>query len=321
MKISRFLFPFVLIVAACSQGNDDVLIGTLERDRIEIPAVRSEPVVALHVREGARVNKGDHLLQLDSARAMSEWNRLEAERVRAQRRLDELLRGPREERILEARARLSAAQGRMRTAEAEFARIRALVSDGLASRSQLDRARAEAESTAGERDAVRAALEELLEGTTTEVLDQARADLTAATAAMDAHSIEMKRLSVKAPVDATVESLPWKPGSQPPAGKAVVVLLAAGNPFVRTYVPVSQRNRYTSEQNVRVHVPGFGEFDGHVRWVSSSAAFTPYFALTAHDRDRLSHATEIELQGDSEQLRALPAGLPVEVISNWKEPE
>lgn len=48
--------------------------------------------------------------------------------------------------------------------------------------------------------------------------------------------------------------------------------------------------------------------EGRVRWVSSDATFTPYFALTEHDRSRLSYLAEIDLPDASH----LPSGVPLE---------
>jgi HlyD family secretion protein len=45
-----------------------------------------------------------------------------------------------------------------------------------------------------------------------------------------------------------------------------------------------------------------------VRWVSSDATFTPYFALTEHDRSRLSFLAEIDIP-DAAQL---PSGVPLQ---------
>jgi HlyD family secretion protein len=58
---------------------------------------------------------------------------------------------------------------------------------------------------------------------------------------------------------------------------------------------------------------------GRVRWVASEAAFTPYFALTEHDRGRLSFAAKVDVLNASTRL---PDGVPVEVellIGNDKE--
>ena len=62
----------------------------------------------------------------------------------------------------------------------------------------------------------------------------------------------------------------------------------------------------------RVRIAGReGELAARVRWVAHDAAFTPYFALTQHDRGRLSYLAEVDIEGaDSVEL---PTGVPVEV--------
>jgi HlyD family secretion protein len=47
-----------------------------------------------------------------------------------------------------------------------------------------------------------------------------------------------------------------------------------------------------------------------VRWVSSEAAFTPYYALTERDRGRLSYVAKIDI---GETRQRLPDGVPVNV--------
>jgi HlyD family secretion protein len=141
-------------------------------------------------------------------------------------------------------------------------------------------------------------------------LEHVRAQLAAMTAALEAQDILIRRLAITAPVDARVEALPWKTGSQPPRGATVAVLLADSAPYAHIYIPAAQRGVYREGANVTVRVPGFGDFAGTVRWVSSDAAFTPYFALTEHDRSRLSFAGEIRLEGDD--LHELPNGLPID---------
>lgn len=309
MKLRLAVLAMTVALAGC-ESSEHHLVGTLERDRVEIPAELSEPVIALHVTEGASVQAGDPLLALDDTRAVAELERLRALREMARRQLDEQLRGPREEEIRQGRARLDAAEGRLETALREYERLQPLAQQGLASQAALDAARAALDTARGERDAARAHLDALLEGTTVEQLDQARAQLAAAEAAVTRQEVMVDRLSVEAPRDGVVEALPWKAGSQPPRGAAVAVLLT-GEAYVRTYIPVSERARYLKGTEVRVHVPGFGEYAGRVRWVSAEAAFTPYFALTEHDRDRLSHAAEIALAG--EDAAALPAGVPVDI--------
>lgn len=308
----------VLMAAGCERSDVPALVGTLERDRVTIPAELSEPIVRIHVHEGDAVSGGDVILELDDARASAERDRLAALANAWKRRVDELVRGPRKESIREARARLAAAEGQRQAAQHEYARVSALHAESLASEAALDAARAARDARQGEHDAARASLEALLEGTTIEELDQARAQLDAAQAALRAQELLIARLTVTAPRDARIEALPYRQGAQPPRGADVVVLLASGAPHARVYIPVAWRASFTEGAPVSVNVPGFGSYAGRVRWVSSDAAFTPYFALTEHDRDRISHVAEITLLDDA--ANDLPAGLPVEVFAGNRAP-
>jgi HlyD family secretion protein len=61
-----------------------------------------------------------------------------------------------------------------------------------------------------------------------------------------------------------------------------------------------------------VTVPGLEHsYGGKLRAISSEAAFTPYFALTQHDRSHLAYVAEVDL--DEAEARDLPTGVPVEV--------
>jgi len=60
---------------------------------------------------------------------------------------------------------------------------------------------------------------------------------------------------------------------------------------------------------IEVRVDGVDKtFVGRVRWVSSDASFTPYFALTEHDRSRLSYLAEIDIPDAAD----LPSGIPLQ---------
>ena len=61
--------------------------------------------------------------------------------------------------------------------------------------------------------------------------------------------------------------------------------------------------------SIDVNIDGTGQtFDGTVRWVSADATFTPYFALTEHDRSRLSFLAEIDIPDAAD----LPSGVPLQ---------
>lgn len=311
--MTRCVAVLCLLIVACD-GNDAALplVGTLERDRIEVVAEARESIAALEVSEGDTVRAGDVLARQEDTRLRARLARAQAGVDRARARLDELLRGPRREAIDEARARLEGATTRQATDEREYARVADLVERGLVSRSLLDEALARRDRSRAERREAAAQLAALLEGTTVEELEQARASLAEAEATLADANIALDRLTLRAPRDGLVDALPYKLGDRPAAGATVVVLLAAQAPYARIHVPEPLRARVRPGLAAVVQVDGVsGSFDGEVRSVASDPDFTPYFALTERDRSRLSFAAEVTLTG--EPARQLPAGLPVQV--------
>jgi HlyD family secretion protein len=77
-------------------------------------------------------------------------------------------------------------------------------------------------------------------------------------------------------------------------------------------VPEEFRARVRTGTAASIRVDGVErEFHGQVRFVSSEADFTPYYALTAADRSRLSFLAEVAIE--DEQASSLPSGVPVDV--------
>src|SRR5690606_7991401 len=196
--------------------------------------------------------------------------------------------GARVETIDEARARVAAARAALERDERELQRVVGLVERPLVSQSRVDEARAaRGRSRAVLREA-EALLIALVRGTRIEQIEQARAALAAAESALRELQLTDARLVVKATRAGIVEALPYEKGERPPAGSPVAVLLADSAPYARLYVPQPVRVRMRPGTRMLVHVDGLtAPLSGVVRFVSSEAAFTPYFALTQRDRSRL----------------------------------
>lgn len=302
----------LLVAVACFDSDPPRAVGTLERDRLDLVAETSEPVVERPVEEGAWVEPGTLLVKLDPARQRARVAQVQGARDRAAARLDELVRGPRHQRIEEARARLQGAAGRLKTARSELERMQRLFDQGVTSQGQLDQERARFDEALAARNSARAVLDELLDGTTREELAQAEAALAEAEAALTDARVRLERLEVRAPVAGWVDALPFEPGEQPPPGGVVAVLLADEAPYGRVYVPASLRARVRPGTAARLHVDGVDEpLRGRVRTVAVDAAFTPYYALTERDRGRLVYLAKVDVIDPDG--RRLPTGLPVQV--------
>jgi HlyD family secretion protein len=303
----------LLLVAGCAKERPVEVLGTVERDRLELIAESNERIVEIAVHEGDHVQTGAVLVRQEAGTAQPRLDQSRASLLEAQRRLADLEQGPRQREIDEARASLGGAESELQTAESEFARVQALVQRNLLSQSSLDQARAVRDSMRAARDAARARYELLKQGTRTEQVAAARAAVQRATAALAEVETVASRYTVTAPRDALVEALPYKLGERPAAGRPVAILLADGVPYARVYVPEPLRTRFAAGARVEATVDGHSKrIKGTVRYVSAEAAFTPYYALTQKDRSRLAYLAEITL--DDPTAGALPAGLPIQVV-------
>jgi len=307
------LLGWCLALAACGRGDaPDQIVGTLERDRLELIAEAHEPIVAIPVSEGDSVEAGTPLLSQAPGAMQARLDQAMAARDVAERRLAELIKGPRSQEITEARAGLEAAQSSMLTAANEYQRTADLIQRKLVSQSALDQARAQRDSASGTQKQAAARLNLLLEGTRREEVEQAEASLQQAKAVLAELQISADRYVITAPRPGKIEAIPYKLGERPPAGAPLIVMLADGKPYARVYVPETRRAEFVAGKEVRIKVDGRDQFfAGVVRFISADAAFTPYYALTQEDRTRLSYLALIDLTEPA--ANQLPAGIPVQV--------
>jgi HlyD family secretion protein len=296
-------------LSACDRAEVTYMVGTLERDRIELKVESSEPIVAIHVQDGQAVAAGDPVLDQDPERATARLAQQVGLRKQAAARLAELQRGPREESIREARARLEASTVQKENALANLERTREVFAKGLSSKGRLDLDETNHKTAVAEEKANAEALDRLLHGTTIEELQQAAAALEAAEATVRQAQLDLDRTRIQAPVAGVIDKVLFRLGERPPPGTTIAVLLDSSRTFARVYVPEQLRADIVPGTSIEVRVDGVDKtFTGRVSWVSSDASFTPYFALTEHDRSRLSYLAEIDIPDAAD----LPSGIPLQ---------
>ena len=306
-----FLLMAISVLSAC-QPEPPQLLGSTEWDRISVPAEWSEQIIAIETREGALVEQGALLLQLDARRAKLRHARLRAELDANQAQLDELLHGTRVEDIAAARAELQRTQALLQEAELVLGRQMDLRKRGLNAAANLDAARAGRDSALAARNGAKANVEKLGLGAREEQIAARLALRDVARASLEEFELTLAKLQVLAPRAGRIDALPFKLGDQPPLGASIVSLLVGEKPFVRVFIPASERLNYAPGTRCRIAVLGRAEpLEGRVRFIQSEASFTPYYALTGKDASRVVYRAEIDFV---DALSAsLPAGVSVRV--------
>lgn len=284
---ARTFIPGLLCLAllgGCDRRDSEPLLGTLEWDRIGVPAEASETILDWKVAEGDSVQAGQLLVELDPRRLDARLDQARGQVAQAEARLEELSNGARQESIDAARATLVRNRADATEAGRNYQRVAALYARGQVAIAERDRARASR--------------------------DQADAELQAARAALARLQVDREHLSVRAPRAGRVDALPFRPGDQPPANAEVVSLLVGEAPYARLFIPAPVRSRIAIGDRLQVGVEGVeGLFTGRVRSIASEASFTPYYALTGSDASRLVYRAELVLEGEA--AARLPAGLPL----------
>jgi len=300
-----------MLMVGCADKAPHAL-GTLEWDRITLPAPAAEKITRIDVREGQQVAAGAPLLQLELTRTQSQLASSQAQAQQSREVLDELRAGPRREAIAQARATLASAQAQALDTRAYYNRLLPLGRQQLVAASEVDRARAAADNASGQVRAAQAALLELENGTRVEQLAQGQSAVAAAEAQANVQAVTLEKLSVVAPRAGRIDSLPYKLGDQAPVGAPLAVMLVGDAPYARVYVPEGQRTYVKVGDEMTVRVDGRDQaYHGRVRMIRSEPSFTPYYALSGKDAARLSYVAEVTLlDKDAAQL---PAGVPVSV--------
>lgn len=268
------LAALCLGLAACGDKLALPITGTLERDRIELSAEAQEPITQIAVHEGDQVKAGQLVLQLDDSRTRAQL--AEAQAARDQ-----------------AAARIPGAEASFAAAEKDYGRTEALVRQHTRAAAELDRARADRDNARAEVNAAHAALAQ-------------------AQAALDDARITLSRLAVRAPRDASVDSLPYHLGERPPLHGTVAVLLDDAGAYAEIYVPEPLRARMQTGMAATLRFDGSDKtYTGILRYISSDAAFTPYYSLNERDRSRLAYKAKVYVDGM--EAANLPTGAPVSV--------
>lgn len=307
----KIIVSLMLCLAACNNKENNQALGTLERDRIVFKATAAEIIIALPLREGVAVKKGDLLVQLDDTQQQAQTAKAKANLASAKATQSKLRNGARSEDIAATRAQLERAQALLIQTEKMFDRIFILVKHKLAGQAELDNARAQRDSATADTRRAKQNLLLLTNGTRIEDLAHADALVNEAEATLTSEQHKLQQLSITATRNGLLDRLPKYVGERTNIGEAVALLLADNAPYARVYIPEPARTRLTLGQILKVHVDGYEKpFEGKLRWVSHDPAFTPYYALNSTDRARLMYLAEIDLPDAANDL---PSGLPAQV--------
>lgn len=308
---------FLILLSGCEQQPTNLALGSLERDRIAHTATANEVVVALPVRAGSFVKKGEILVQLDKTLQQAQVARAQANVLKAQANLEKLRNGARPEEVGVASAKVTGAKASLLESETNYKRSQDLAKKNLTSQATLNSALAQRDENLAKLKSAEQTLKKLTNGTRIEDLSIGKALLAAAQAILASENKKLSNLTIVATRDGILDNLPWNLGERVTLGSPLAIVLAGKAPYARVYIPESYRVNIKTGTILTVHVDGLATpIKGKVSWISNEPAFSPYYALNQKDRARLMYLAKVQLP-DSQS--SLANGLPAQVDLPWKK--
>ena len=210
------------------------LYGSIDMRTVDLAFEESGRIKAVLVEEGARVSAGQKLAQLETRRYEIARETAAAQVDVAQKELQLLLAGSRQEEIDAARAELEAAQSSYRFAQRTCARESKL--GEATTKLRVDEACSQAKVSAAQAKAAQKQLDLLLAGTRIEQIEVARANLELAEASLADAQRALENCTLLSPSEGVIRTRLREKGDMVSAQSAVYELALMNPLWARVWV-------------------------------------------------------------------------------------
>lgn len=294
-----------------SKAKSSRIFGIVERPQIQLSSPSLQRITQFNVTKGERVQQGQLLVQLDNEIQQQQVLAAQSQLAQLESALHLLKAGTRAEQLEQSKAHVQAAEANLLEAKRQVTRQTELIKSNLTSQHAVDSAQAQLDAATAAHNEAKARLAELQNGARFETVQQAEIAIESARAHLAIAQKQLSELSLYAPVAGIVEDLPWHVGERPPVGAPIVLIANLSETFARLYLPEDKLAQVKLGMTLQLGVDGLAEpLSGTVSYISQSASFTPYFALSQQERARLMYVIEVTLPNST----TLPSGTPVWMV-------
>lgn len=338
-----FAFLGVLLVAATvyyflstDNSSDLVLVGTVDSNQIVVSPKITGRIERLAVNEGDEVKAGQTLAVLDSQELTAEQQAAQAllaslrSQVAQTRATEEQTAGETSSGVVNAEARLRAAQSTLIQAQADLQRVEAdakraiaLAKQGIFSNQQADEAEAQLKAqqaavrSAG--DQVHAAQADL--NTAQARTHQARAAQSTvastraqalnAQAQLEAAEARLGYTKVVAPLNGVVSVRAAREGEVVNIGQPIVIITDLSDTWVRAAIPETQAVHIAINDQLNIRLPSGDVVPGKVIYKAPEAEFATQRDVNRRKRDIKAIVLKIEVENTK---KTLVPGMTAEVL-------
>ena len=274
-KLKKFIFPLLMIVAIASflayqkisadkdRLPENIIAGNvrLEMGRTDIASLYAGKIEDIFVNEGDEVLAGQDLVKLEDTQATTQLAAAKSAKMRAE-------------------AALSAQKQKQANAQLDMQNARELYKENLVSSSELKKRQIQAKAEHSGIDAANAAVAEA----NAQVLriENIHNDMT-----------------LKAPIDGSVEYRLADKGEVVGAGMKIISLLDPSDISAQIFVPVIRLPEIAVGDDSRIVIDGMDAvFPAKVSIIANQAQFTPKYVETKSEREKLMFRVKVVIDKD-----------------------
>lgn len=287
--------------------------GIIEVTQVDVAFEVPGKMVERPADEGQVLERGALVARLDDREFRLQVERAAAARAAAEAQYNLALNGPRAQELDQALAALEAAESDLSLKRSDHLRVAKLRKDGVLAAADFDRSTTALAAAESAREQARARIDMLKEGSRTEDIESARANLRVAQKALEIAELNLSRTQLFSPVAGRVLTKSREAGEIVGPGATVITVGDLTRPWLNVYVGERDLGRVRLGGAADVTVDSFPDrpFPGKVTFVSDRSEFTPKNIQTPDERVKLVYRVKIELQNRNDQLKP---GMPADAV-------
>ncbi len=306
------------------------LSGTIEVTQVDLAFKTPGRLLERLVDEGDKVAAGQVVARLDDVDQKLQVARAQAQAAAAKALLAQLKSGSRAQEVARARAQLQqasaaakATESRLKLAEDDVARSRALRAQDVISQQRFDELQTVYETAINSRreavaqvHSAKANLDLVLAGPRKEEIEQAQAQVAVAEQVLALARQQMADTVLKSPADGVVLSKSAEPGAYLNPGTPVITLGQLDRVWLRGYINETDLGRIRLHQPAQVTTDTYPEkaYPGKISFIADQAEFTPKAVQTYEERVKLMYRIKISLDNPRQELKAgMPADATIQL--------
>lgn len=278
------------LLSSCGTSDLSDAYGQFEADEVTVSAEANGKLLSFDLKEGARLNAGELVGQIDTTALALLKQEMEASVKAVQSRIAQL----------EAQAEVYEAQ--LETAEKNRNRLTALKKDNAATQKQLDEVEGSVTTLQRQIDAVQVQKQSV------------NAEIETIEARIRQVEKQLRDAKIINPVQGTVLNTYAEPFELTSMGRPLYQIADTEELILRVYVSGAQLPQVQLGQEAEVLIDAGEEalqsFKGTVSWISSEAEFTPQMIQTREERVTQMYAVKVRVQNPDGSIKI---GMPGEV--------